>query len=97
MAKDTVANNEAITFKEAVAARPRRLNYWTLYRWATKGMRGVVLESWFEGGHRCTSLDAIDRFNAKLTALRTKTVESPMRRHREDQDVRAQLRARLGV
>lgn len=40
----------------------------TLYRWTLHGCRGIVLESVQIGGTRCTSLEALDRFFAALTA-----------------------------
>ena len=38
-----------------------------IYRWTTKGCRGVVLESIQVGGTRCTSKEALSRFFARLT------------------------------
>lgn len=40
----------------------------TLYRWTAHGCRGVVLESVQIGGTRCTSVEALDRYFAALTA-----------------------------
>lgn len=48
----------------------RRVAFQTLHRWATKGCRGVVLETIFVGGARCTSTEALQRFFAALTAVR---------------------------
>lgn len=42
----------------------------TLFRWATKGCRGVVLESICIGGTRCTSKEALQRFFDGLTRAR---------------------------
>jgi hypothetical protein len=59
----------------AVAARlvpPRRngkrTHISTLYRWATVGVRGVVLETLQVGGSRCTSREALQRFYERLSA-----------------------------
>ena len=41
----------------------------TPWRWAKKGVRGVRLETLQVGGTRCTSLEAIQRFCDRLTAL----------------------------
>ena len=38
----------------------------TIHRWAMSGCRGVVLETWFLGGRRCTNSAAVDRFLAAL-------------------------------
>lgn len=43
----------------------------TLYRWATVGCRGVKLETIRFGGTLCTSLEALQRFTAALTAADT--------------------------
>ena len=42
--------------------RGRKTAVSTLYRWATTGVRGVVLETLQVGGTRCTSLAALQRF-----------------------------------
>ncbi|MBL8841268.1 MAG: DUF1580 domain-containing protein [Planctomycetes bacterium] len=42
----------------------------TLYRWITRGVRGVRLESMAAGGGLVTSREALERFFATLTALR---------------------------
>lgn len=42
----------------------------TLFRWATKGCRGVVLESICIGGTRCTSKEALQRFFDGVTRAR---------------------------
>jgi len=49
-----------------------------IYRWTTAGCRGVVLESTQVGGTRCTSLEALSRFFASLTA--TNDTSSPAAR-----------------
>jgi hypothetical protein len=43
----------------------------TMFRWATIGLRGVVLETVQVGGTRCTSRAALERFFAALTAQAT--------------------------
>ncbi|MEN6457779.1 MAG: DUF1580 domain-containing protein [Thermoguttaceae bacterium] len=39
-----------------------------IYRWATAGCRGVILESLQVGGTRCTSKEALVRFFRRLTS-----------------------------
>lgn len=48
--------------------RAKRPNVATLYRWAQKGVRGVVLETIQVGGTKCTSLEALQRFCDRLSA-----------------------------
>lgn len=40
----------------------KKVHISTVYRWATKGCRGRVLETQLLGGSRYTSLAALDRF-----------------------------------
>lgn len=42
--------------------RGQRPHVATLYRWATRGVRGVQLETIRVGGTLCTSLEALQRF-----------------------------------
>src|SRR4051794_14831263 len=61
-----------ITLSQAAANLPRRrkgrkTHVSTLYRWATKGCRGNVLETLQVGGTRCTSSEALQRFFERLT------------------------------
>lgn len=48
----------------------KALSFQTLFRWATKGCRGVVLESLCIGGTRCTSKEALQRFFDGVTRAR---------------------------
>jgi hypothetical protein len=48
----------------------RRLSIPSVYRWSTRGIRGVVLETVQIGGTRYTSMEAFQRFTNALTALR---------------------------
>jgi hypothetical protein len=59
---------EAISLSEAVDFLPRRPNVSTLWRWATKGTRGVKLETWIVGGVRCTTPAALEKFLQRLNA-----------------------------
>lgn len=47
--------------------RGRTVHVSTLFRWTTRGCRGVVLESIQCGGTRCTSVEALHRFYNRLT------------------------------
>ena len=65
-----IGNEGVLTFSEAAAALPRlngrRVHTSTLWRWATKGVRGVRLECRRLGGRYVTSLAAVDRFASAL-------------------------------
>jgi hypothetical protein len=61
-----------VSLAEAAALLPRRRrgrkpHVSTLYRWASTGVRGVVLETLQVGGTRCTSAEALQRFFEALS------------------------------
>lgn len=46
----------------AALARREKLNPCTIFRWAKRGVRGVLIESFHVGGRRYTTLEAFARF-----------------------------------
>ena len=61
-----------ISLTEAAKTVPRRrrgrkTHLSTIYRWATVGVRGVVLETLQCGGSRVTSREALQRFFERLS------------------------------
>jgi hypothetical protein len=69
-----IALEVPISLTQAAAHLPRRRRgrkaaVSTLHRWATRGLRGVILETLRIGGTKCTSLAALQRFFDRLTAL----------------------------
>jgi hypothetical protein len=64
-------SEDLVTLRQAAALLPHRRGrptaYSTVWRWATRGARGVVLETVVLGGGRVTSRQAISRFAAALT------------------------------
>jgi hypothetical protein len=48
----------------------RRMNIRTGFRWATEGVCGVVLETVVQGAQRYTSVPALERFFAAVTAVK---------------------------
>lgn len=56
----------------------------TLYRWATRGIRGVRLETLLIGGARCTTRQAIYRFIERTNEVEGKPVAAASRRHSLD-------------
>lgn len=70
-----VARESVLSFGETAryvgklkGGRPIALQ--TLWRWATRGCSGVVLETIFVGGVRCTSKEALQRFFDAVTRAR---------------------------
>ncbi len=68
-----LGSERIISFAKAVGELPARRagkkpHISCMYRWSTRGCRGVVLESIQIGGTRCTSLEAMQRFFNELSA-----------------------------
>jgi Protein of unknown function (DUF1580) len=65
-----VQREQPISFNEAAKFLPdgRRPGFSTWWRWSTKGIHGVKLETLLVGGRRCTSADAVARFFERTTA-----------------------------
>jgi hypothetical protein len=78
--------------------RNKRPDLSCLYRWTSRGCRGVVLESMRVGGTRCTSREACARFIRRLTEIDRQPVtpRSPAARGRHNQRASQEL-DRLGI
>lgn len=63
----------------------KKVHHSTVYRWATKGVRGRILETVLIGGIRYTTVEAIERFADAPTVTTPDKVNSD--------DVEAALRA----
>lgn len=57
--------------------RGRKVNVSTLHRWATHGLRGVVLETTQCGGTKCTTRAALQRFFSELARAAASTSAAP--------------------
>lgn len=92
-------NEQIVMLNKAAPFLPNRPNLATLFRWRTRGCRGVILETVLLGGRRATSVEALDRFFAAVTAAADGPqgrVQTPKRRQLEIE--RAEQRANeLGV
>lgn len=67
-----ILNESIITLAQAAESLPRRragrkTSIATLYRWASRGLRGVRLETIKIGATTCTSHAALQRFFNRLT------------------------------
>jgi hypothetical protein len=58
--------------------RGRKPHVSTLYRWATAGCRGVVLETIRIGGTRCTTPEALQRFFESLSTTTNSSANNPL-------------------
>jgi hypothetical protein len=73
----------------------------SVYRWASKGVRGVRLESWQCPWGRITSLQALERFLNALTQQRPPVdapqARTPRQRSRRARKAEEFLQAELGI
>jgi hypothetical protein len=67
----------------------------TLYRWSSPGLRGCQLEVVQVGGTTCTSIEALQRFFAALTAAQTGGVPPSQTRPSADVGVDDAVEQRL--
>lgn len=58
-------------------ARSQNVNTATVWRWGTKGVRGVKLETIVIGGRRVTTQEAFERFVAATNPEATATPPAP--------------------
>ena len=68
-----IVSEELVSLTDAAKLLPKRRrgrkpSFCCLWRWSTRGCRGVVLESIRIGGTICTSVQALQRFFDALTA-----------------------------
>ncbi len=79
-----LSSEEVLSLEDAIKRLPakgrRRLHLSTIYRWAQRGVRGVLLETISVGGARMTSTQAIQRFCDGVTAARQGRLVKPKRR-----------------
>lgn len=66
MNRQQFARETPLVFSDVPKRLPKRngkkVHYSTVYRWATKGVRGRILETVRVGGVRYTSVEALERF-----------------------------------
>jgi len=90
-------HEELLTFSEASQRLPKRPHLATWYRWISRGVRGVRLESVRVGGTSYTSAEALQRFADRLTGGDNVQVSVTSRqRQRQIEAADAEL-ARAGI
>lgn len=87
-----IGKERVITLANAARLLPRRRagrkpHVSTIYRWTSRGLKGIVLETLAVGGTTCTSVEALQRFfdalsqrNSGQPDLQSKQVEARLRR-----------------
>jgi hypothetical protein len=93
-----------ITLTEATRYCPRRqpgrkVHTTTVYRWATRGCRGVCLEVLDTPGGLCTTKAALRRFFLRLTSIRNlpQQVKHPPTSDEHERAIEAELKRRFGI
>lgn len=96
-----LAHENVISLADAPSHLPdrrggKRPHISCIYRWTTRGIRGVVLESLQVGGTKCTSVEALQRFFERLSAGPTggpQPVRTAKQRQRASQKANDELAA----
>ncbi|WP_182870877.1 DUF1580 domain-containing protein [Rhodopirellula sp. JC639] len=75
----SVLQETTISIRDACRTGGRKRHRSTLYRWMTRGVRGIRLESALFGGERVTSIEALSRFFERLNGSDESNVNLPKR------------------
>lgn len=67
-----ITKEQVITLADAARLLPRRRagrkpHVSTIHRWASRGLKGILLETLAVGGTTCTSVEALQRFFDSLS------------------------------
>jgi uncharacterized protein DUF1580 len=88
-ARSDFLDENVIPLTSAPSYLPRRngkpIHNSTLFRWASKGVRGVRLETIRVGGSRCTSIEALRRFVAQLSVGQSGKCDVPTKSWRSQE------------
>ena len=101
----SIADEKLIPLRDApkhLPPRPngKRLHVSAFYRWITRGVRGILLESIRIGGTTYTSLEALQRFGLHLSpvpAPHLPQIQSPYARRREAEAASRRVAIKLGL
>ena len=83
-----LASEQIVTLREAAKFLPRqgggrKVHICTLYRWTSRGVRGVRLETLKLGGTVVTSIEALQRFAERCSQMGSTPAKRKPRRSRE--------------
>lgn len=75
----------------------KRVHISAVYRWISRGVRGITLESIVIGGTRYTSIEALERFSEQLSGPpeRNNTPPTTTRRRSREQERAAREAAKI--
>ena len=64
-----IQSEEILSLSHAARSLPGHPHVSTIHRWRLRGVQGVKLETFRIGGRRFTTLEALERFSARVTAV----------------------------
>lgn len=93
-------NQELLSFSDVAAAIPsrmrgRKLHYATVWRWASRGVRGVKLETVTVGGARYVTRAALQEFISRCSARNNPNRPAQNIASRAKQIAQAEVECRL--
>ena len=91
-----IQSESLISMAQVGARIPGRPSACTIWRWATRGIRGRVLETIILGGRRYTSVQALQRFGVQGRQVDGPGIRTPAVRQKAIQRAEHELRA-LGI
>lgn len=89
-------NEQLVSLAAAARTPPLDVHVATIWRWATRGVRGIRLDTVVVGGFRKTSREAIERFIAATTAAangETPPARTPKQQERAIRQAERELEA----
>ena len=97
-----ITREQVITLREATAILPRQkgqkgLHISTLYRWCSRGVRGVRLETLKLGGRVVTSVEALQRFAERCSAADSTQEQRPTGRRQREFNLAEEELKRAGI
>lgn len=90
-----IVDEEILSLAQATKMLPGRPHLSSIFRWMSRGVRGVRLESVLVGGRRYTSREALERFSAATTAAANREpapIRTPTQRQRAIERAEKELR-----
>ncbi len=68
---ETIISFTGVTKLPCMRCDGKQISPATVYRWASEGVKGIRLECFVQGGRLVTSVEAVNRFIARVSAQRT--------------------------
>lgn len=97
-----LSHERVLTLREAAGVLPKtprgkKVHVSTLYRWCSRGVRGVRLESLRLGGRVVTSVEALQRFAERCSVANSTHEPQPASRRQREFDRAEEELNRVGI